>query len=172
MATLILTVPHSGTHFIVYYLAGILGLDGSRGYDRGKKHFCQVHPHELPDLSGFDSCLFTLRHPYDSASTHKTMLGRRWKPEDFSGFWDSFIETIKKFDKRLFVEIDGPKESRVSQMMAVAEFFDRADAPGIEKYVSEWEPRNATRRQKLELTKGERSELHRAVEAYEWLLNT
>jgi hypothetical protein len=149
MKTLVLTVPHSGTHFLLRFLVGKLGLDGGSGgiEDITLAHtcdFCHIHPRTMKEVPPgvYDSVIFTLRHP------HKTVQTGKWQgvPADtVQAFWDNMLVEIEKYEKKLFLVIDGPVEDRLPQLTAIAEHFGMGHkTKQIEEYASAWAPVNQT----------------------------
>jgi hypothetical protein len=154
---LLMTVPHSGTHFMVQYLSGVLGLvgrncvgDKSRGFvtpdepfDYAHIHpshrlFSTWHPWTLTDV--FDTAIVTLRHPLRSAATQKANHGQ---VEMTAESWEALIDEIPKYKKIVYVAIDGPKERRLPDLLKVADLFG-VYHEGIEAYAEKWIARNAS----------------------------
>ena len=147
MKTLVLTVPHSGTHFLLRFLVGVLGLEGNSGGARemnpkSNLDFAHEHPAEAMDLSSvFDTCIITLRHP------HKTLQTARFRgaTESVIRAWELLIDEQENYKKTLFLVIDGPEEGRFPQLMAIAAHFNKQHLePAIKQYADEWLPVNET----------------------------
>lgn len=187
MSTLVMTVPHSGTNFLVRFLGAVLGLNGRNGVgnpDIGfvtqgtNCDFCQIHPRRKAIESWkpyvleehFDSVIITLRHPYLTLTSSKRR-GRTFdtygddassETEQCKDSWTTLIEEFQKYTTALTLTIDGPKENRLPELLAIARHFGKEDmiAP-ITKYANDWLPVNQS------ITEYDIQQLGDAVKAYE-----
>ncbi len=147
MTTLVMTVPRSGTHFLLRFLVGVLGLDVRSGdvTEESNVDFLHIHPSiaafkECTPSDFCDTCIITLRHP------HETVLTDKWKGanvESAAASWGALIAEQGKYKKTLFLVIDGPESDRFPQLMAIAKHFGKTHLEGrIRKYADEWTPAN------------------------------
>jgi len=164
-----MTVEHSGTNFLMRYLIGTLGLHGSGDAGKISKEstadFAHLHPSAgmlkgQPIQDGiFDSVIITLRHPYRTTQTGKL---RGVRAENVADGWQHLLLEKKKYNKVMFLTIDGDPKDRFGQLMAIAEHFGKADkVEQIRAYADAWEPVNQS------LTDEDRSAMQFAVTAYE-----
>ena len=165
---LVMTVPRSGTHFLLRFLVGVLGLDGDSSLATVSKEtncdFSHIHPtsaqmkrYKASEI--FDACIITLRHPFKSGQSMK-MVGE--KIEYVRDYWDALLEEQKNYNKTLFLVIDGPEEERFPQLMAIAEYFGKEHLEdAIREYAEDWTPQNQS------MTDEDREIMDFAVRAYE-----
>ena len=147
MATLILTVPHSGSFFLFKFLVAVLGLRGDMSSAQvitpeSKVDFSHAHAKSsmvLPE-GVYDSVIVTLRHPHKSCDTGKLM---GTSADQIAHSWDSLNDRLSQYKTKLFLAIDGPEENRFPQLMAIAEHFGKKDLEAeVKKYADAWEPVN------------------------------
>jgi hypothetical protein len=164
MKTLIMTVPHSGTNFLLKFLTAVLGLHGNSDAEKVAKEssvdFAHLHPNPARTVQPgiFDSVIITLRHPYKSVQTGK-LQGANIGQMDRG--WHLLIERQKEYKKVMFLVIDGPEEDRFVQLMAIAKHFGKEDKEEqVRAYANAWEPVNQS------LTENDKQVMQFAVEAY------
>lgn len=184
MTVLVLTIPHSGTHFLNHFLTLVLRLRGTVGvgipnleYLSENNKFIQTHATKhlwdediidikLTDM--FDSLIVTLRHPHKSWLTHEFNGGTI---EEYIDIWKCFIGEINKFDTVTFVPIDQPKSKRLSVLTKLAKVFDKPVTKQVKAYANEWQPMHKSGRTDRKLTKAETGKLKFAVLEYDkWLM--
>lgn len=165
MKTLFLSVPHSGTHFVLEFLVAVLGLDGvsNAKYITAESNcdFAHTHPNSLTKIEGgiFDSLIITLRHPYKTTRTGKL---RGASADLMVDSWQALLDASSQYSKILLVVIDGPEENRLSQLMAIAKHFNKEHlAKQVEQYANDWRPVNQS------LTDEDKIAIGFAVKAYE-----
>ncbi len=164
MTTLVATIPHSGTHFLLKFLVGVLGLDGrstSLGQLSKESNFDFVHIHPNADDDPTDICdaaIITLRHP------HKTVKTGKWagnKSDQVAKSWKALIDIYEKYDKVLTLVIDGSEEKRFPQLMTLAEHFNKEHlAVSVKQYADDWSPVNES------ITSADVDRVQFAVERY------
>ena len=165
---LVMTVPRSGTHFLLRFLTGVLGLDGdgSLGTVSRESNFDFCHTPPTPERMStfrpseiFDACIITLRHPLKSCQSMKM------KGDEITlvkSYWDALLEEQKNYNKTMFLVIDGPEEERFPQLMAIAEYFGKEHLEdAIREYANDWTPQNQS------VTDEDRALMDFAVRAYE-----
>jgi hypothetical protein len=164
MTTLVMTVPHSGTHFLLKFLVATLGLDGSSALlkqfsKESNFDFIHIHPDAGDDPTALcDSLIITLRNPHETVKTGK-WAGN--KSEQVVDSWQAMIDISDKYKKVLTLVIDGPIEKRYPQLMAIAEHFGKSHLePQIRKYAEDWEPVNQS------ITESDKLNVQFAVEKY------
>ena len=165
MTTLVMTVPQSGTHFLLKFLVGVLGLDGnSADLNQLSKEsnfdFIHIHPNKGDDPTDLcDSAIITLRHP------HKTVKTGKWagtNSDQVAKSWKAMIAICGKYEKVLPLVIDGLKAKRFPQLMAIAEHFGKDSLEvQVKKYADDWSPVNQS------ITDNDIEQVRGAVEAYE-----
>ena len=165
MNTLILTLPHSGTNFLVRFLGAALGLDGINGVGNAEIgyaesgmacDFCHIHPsRESLDLmlpykleDHFDVAIVTRRHPKLILATEKRNnpnIDAGVLADQFNADWRTLGEEAAKYSTVLYLDITGPTENRLPQLTAIAEHFGKGHmVDAIEKYAAAWKPVNQT----------------------------
>ena len=144
MKTLVMTVPYSGTHFILKFLVGVLGLDGNSAMCTAESNcdFAHIHPNGEDISDGiFDSAIITLRHPHKSIRTAHYRGGK----EGIINSWRSMIDELEKYDTVLPVLIDGPEENHFPQLFDIAVHFGKGHLrSAVKQYADEWTPLNAS----------------------------
>ena len=163
MKTLILTVPHSGTHFLLKYLVAVLGLHGGDTggiTPKSNVDFAHAHPSSTKEIPEgvYDSVIITLRHPHKSSTTGK--LGGA-NIVQLADSWKALIDRFTEYDKKLILVIDGPKNDRYPQLMAIANHFGKSHLrEAIKKYADDWSPVNQS------LSKAEKDAMNFATAMY------
>lgn len=164
MKTLFLSVPHSGTNFLLKFLVAVLGLDGrSDAVDitaESNVDFAHTHPNSMTALKDgvFGSLIITLRDPHKSTQTGKLQGA---SAELMADSWQALIDNASQYSKILFLVIDGPEKERFPQLMAIAEHFGKGHlSEQIKEYARDWKPVNQS------LTKEDEIAMEFAVKAY------
>ena len=148
MKTLIMTAHHSGTHLLLRFLAGVLGLH--EGYDDVTKESSCDYFHLHPSTQMFkqlakegkspsdlcDTVIITLRHPHKSARTGK--LGGA-TIDQLCDIFKSLHEEKKNYKNVLYLVIDGKHEYRYPQLKAIADHFGVTDRDAaVRAFAKEW----------------------------------
>ena len=136
MKALVLTVPHSGTHFIIAFLKGVLGLHGSDAMCSPESNFDFAHVHPNKDdipSDQFEALIMTLRHPHLSIRSSNYGKNHAYIIES----WRGLIREQAKYKKKFIVTLDGSVEDRFPQLMKIAEHFGKGHLRDAVKQYSE-----------------------------------
>jgi len=143
MKTLVMTLPCSGTHFLLHFLANVLDLAGANdmGSVESDVDFIHIHPNGQDIPKGiFDSVIMTVREP------HKTLRTAQYRGlvDQVEGARKAMMNEQKKYKTKMLVVIDGPEKDRFPQLMKIAYHFDKSHLrEAVKQYAKAWIPLNA-----------------------------
>ena len=175
MNTLLLTLTKSGSNFAARLLTCTLGLDGNQSLnitideevDKDMAcDYCALHATQpFPD-DLFDAIIITLRHPHSVLASLKKQ-DETTDVNDLALNWQTLVQQVSRFDKKLFLTIDGDPSKRAAQVDAIAAHFN--SSRDTSKFVSDWKPAwvNKRNRPGPPVTDVEKLVLAPAVEVYE-----
>ena len=182
---ILLTVPHSGTHFLRHYLEIVLGLDGRNGV--GNEHTGYLTHPELCDFVWLHTCqtprnyaihdyfstaIVPLRHPYKTIISECTSQRGEAQKDAVAWnlhYWLGLINEVPKYKQVIFYPL--ASVNPLPYLLWVAAVFGRADHSGIIEYAKENPVMNRTMQApKYILSEADKQYAVFAVEVYEqWI---
>lgn len=152
MNTLLLSLTKSGTNFAARLLSGTLGLDGNNTLSITPDHevgkgmacdYCALHVTQpFPD-DLFDAIIVPLRHPYDILISLRK-VDETSDVHNLAAHWEVLVKEVARFEKVMFLTINGSEENRVTQVEAIRDHF--GSARDVTKFVTEWKPAHTNSR--------------------------